>query len=93
MIYFCSFPFFLGGCDGFLGGGVYLEKLDFELKMVHIHPFWLRICLPPAFNYPGLDFHGLEAQKWPQSTKNDNFSKIKKLTIQKLLICFKSKNN
>ena len=46
-------------------------------KVIHIHPFWLRFCLPPTFSYAGLDPDAFEADLWPQSTKNDNFSKIK----------------
>ena len=66
-----------------------LSFCNFDLKVVTIHPFWLRICLHPTFNYPGLDFDGLEAQKWPTMFF---FSKVKKLTSQNLSMLSKNKN-
>ena len=59
-------------------------KCIFDIKVVYIHPCWPRICLPPTFDYPRQFPDSLEAQKWPKSTKNDNFSKIKKLKNPKM---------
>ena len=43
------------------------EMCIFDLKVVYIHPFWLRICLPYTFDYAGAFPDSLEAkkrQKW-----------------------------
>ena len=37
------------------------KKCNFELKVVHIYPFWLRICLPYTFDYAGAFPDSLEA--------------------------------
>ena len=43
--------------------GINSKKFIFDIKVVYIHPFWLRICLPYTFDYAGAFLDSLEAWK------------------------------